>query len=250
MSLQAPSITPFNNPLIRFLAEPKWRWLRHTVFFIIALILGFKGDIGAISDMRSPEVIRAFLIVDAWTFIGIMSMMYLLLLVLIPRLLFRGKIFQFAFCFFILLSLIYILVWYVDYRYLLAVEKDPEHPKMQHVELSVLAYIQYCAISAVLLGSVVGIAIFKKWVIDVKQMNELIQTNLRTELEQLKSQVNPHFLFNTLNNLYVLTRTDVTKASQVILGLSDLLRYQLYDSAKDQILLSKDIDFIHNLLSL
>ncbi len=39
------------------------------------------------------------------------------------------------------------------------------------------------------------------------------------------------------------------KASQVILGLSDLLRYQLYDSAKDQILLSKDIDFIHNLLS-
>ncbi len=63
---------------------------------------------GAISDMRSPDI-RAFLIVDAWTFIGIMSMMYLLLLVLIPRLLFRGKIFQFAFCFFILLSLIYIL---------------------------------------------------------------------------------------------------------------------------------------------
>ena len=53
-----------------------------------------------------------------------------------------------------------------------------------------------------------------------------------------------------LNNLFVLTKTDPEKASQVILGLSDLLRYQLYDSAKDKILLSKDIDFIHNLLAL
>ncbi len=61
------------------------------------------------------------------------------------------------------------------------------------MELSVLPTIQYCAISAVLLGSVVGIAIFTKWVIDVKQMNELIQTNLRTELEQLKKPGKPSF---------------------------------------------------------
>lgn len=81
-------------------------------------------------------------------------------------------------------------------------------------------------------------------------MNELQRMNMKTELEQLKSQVNPHFLFNTLNNLLVLTKTDPEKASVVLLGLSDLLRYQLYDSAKEKIVLSKDIAFIRNFLSL
>lgn len=81
-------------------------------------------------------------------------------------------------------------------------------------------------------------------------MNQLQQINLKTELEQLKSQINPHFLFNTLNNLLVLTKTDPDKAGQVLLGLSDLLRYQLYDSSQDRIQLSKDIAFINNLLAL
>lgn len=81
-------------------------------------------------------------------------------------------------------------------------------------------------------------------------MYQLQQANMRSEMEQLKSQLNPHFLFNTLNNVNVLTQTDPVKASQVLLGLSDLLRYQLYESAKENILLSKDIEFIRNLLAL
>jgi hypothetical protein len=242
-------MAPFKNPLIGFISEPKYRWLRHTLFIIICLILGFKGDVGTYNDLRSPEMKRAFIIMDIWTTTFIMGMIYLLLLVLIPRLLFRSKVFAFAICFFVMISLIYFLVWYVDYRYLLPIDNG-DHQFFQHVEVSFVAYIQYCAISSVLLGSVVGLCIFKKWINDIQKMNELHETNLRTELEQLKSQVNPHFLFNTLNNLFVLTKTDPEKASQVILGLSDLLRYQLYDSAKEKILLSKDIDFIQNLLSL
>src|SRR5688572_18982903 len=121
---------------------------------------------------------------------------------------------------------------------------------MIHIQFSLVYFIQIGTVCAVLLGSVVGLKVFKKWIIDVQRMNELHQTNLKTELEQLKSQVNPHFLFNTLNNLLVLTQTDVGKATQVLLGLSDLLRYQLYDSAREKILLSKDIAFIQNVLDL
>jgi LytS/YehU family sensor histidine kinase len=113
-----------------------------------------------------------------------------------------------------------------------------------------MAYIQLCGIATVLLGSVVGMAIFKKWINDVQRMNELQRINMKTELDQLKGQLNPHFLFNTLNNLLVLTKTDPEKASVVLLGLSDLLRYQLYDSTRDKILLAKDIAFITNFLSL
>lgn len=243
-------MAPFRNPLMRFISEPKFRWLRHTLFIILCLILGFKGDIGKSAyDTRTPEMLRAFLMMDIWTFTIITGMIYLLILVLIPKLLFRSRVFWFAVCFLIMVSLIYFVAWYVEYKFLVPVD-TPDHPFFQYIDLSFVTYIQYAALSSVLLGSVVGLCVFKKWIIDVQQMNELYATNLRTELEQLKSQVNPHFLFNTLNNLYVLTKTDPAKASQVLLGLSDLLRYQLYDSSKEKILLTRDIDFVQNLLSL
>lgn len=243
------NIIPFNNPLIRFVSEKKYRWLRHTLFIILCLVLGFKGDVEMYNAQKSTAVQRAFLIADVWTTIFIMGMIYLLLLVFIPKLLFRSRVFAFAICFFIMITLIYLMVWFVDVNYLLPVDSGLKQ-NFQHVELSFISYIQYCGIASVLLGAVVGLAIFKKWINDVQRMNELQKANLEAELNQLKSQVNPHFLFNTLNNLLVLTKTNAEKATQVLLGLSDLLRYQLYDSMKEKIVLAKDIAFIHNFLAL
>jgi hypothetical protein len=239
-------ITPFNNPLIRFISDQKYRWLRHTLFILVGLILAFKGDIGVANPYRSEEVRNAVLLVDSLSFIFILSMLYLMLQVLIPKLLFRSKVFLFAVSFFILVFVIYTGVWLLDYYFLRPVQPG----NMQHIEFSLIYFIQVGTVCSVLLASVVGLKVFKKWINDVKRMNELHETNLKTELEQLKSQVNPHFLFNTLNNLLVLVKTDTEKASQVLLGLSDLLRYQLYDSAKEKIMLSKDITFIQNLLAL
>lgn len=245
-----PGLTePFRNPIIAFISEPRYRWLRHTLFILLGLVLGFKGDIGVNDEHRSPELIRALLILDACTFLFIMAEIYFLLLVLIPKLLFRSRVFLFSIAFFVLISLIYLVVWYVDLIFLRPFDVGPV-PAVQHVEFSFIAYIQLISVAGVMLGAVVGLAVFKKWINDVNQMHALHQANLRTELEQLKSQINPHFLFNTLNNLVVLIKTSPEKATEVLLGLSDLLRYQLYDSSREKILLSKDIEFIHNLLSL
>jgi sensor histidine kinase YesM len=246
MQNSSSGMLPFNNPLIRLISAPKYRWLRHTLFILFGLILAFKGDIGTADQFPSHKAWRAMIFVDCITFTIIMGMIYLLLLVLIPRLLFRSKFILFFLCFFIIVSAIYFVVWLLDLYFLQPLISD----KRVHIEFSLLHYVQISAITCVLLASVVGMKVFKKWINDVEKMHELQQTNLKTELEQLKSQVNPHFLFNTLNNLHVLTRTDPEKASQVILGLSDLLRYQLYDSAREKILLSKDIAFIYNLLSM
>lgn len=238
--------TPFTPPLIRFVSDKKYRWLRHTLFVLLGLILAFKGDIGVPIQERSAEVTRTVLMVDTVSFIFILSMLYLMMLVLIPRLLFRSKMLLFGISLFLVISAIYFGVYLLDLYFL----RPADPGSMQHIELSVVHFIQIGAVSAVLLGSVIGLKVFKKWINDMQRMNELHQTNLKTELEQLKSQVNPHFLFNTLNNLLVLTQTDVGKATQVLLGLSDLLRYQLYDSAREKILLSKDIAFIQNVLDL
>jgi sensor histidine kinase YesM len=234
----------FNNPLIKFISAPRYRWLRHLLFILLGLILAFKGDIPG--RFSSPELQKAVLATDAASYLFIMGMIYLLLLVLIPKLLFRSRMLLFGIFFFIIIFLIYVCVWLLDYYFIAPID----HSNNQRIEFSLIHFIQIGAVCAVLLSSVVGLKVFKKWIGDIRQMNELQQANLKTELQQLKSQVNPHFLFNTLNNLLVLVKTDPDKASQVLLGLSDLLRYQLYDSTKEKILLSKDIEFIHNLLSL
>lgn len=239
------SISLFSSPLITFVSDNKFRWLRHGMFIVLGLILAFKGDFG-VDDSRSKEVMDAIILVDALNFIFIIGMIYLLLLVFVPRLLFRSKMVLFFISFICINTIIYFYVWFTDFYFLKPV--IPE--RIYHIELSLLHFIQLGAVSSVLLGAVVGLKVFKKWIVDVQRMNELQQNNLKAELEQLKSQVNPHFLFNTLNNLLVLTKTDSEKATQVLLGLSDLLRYQLYDSAKERISLSKDIAFLENYLSL
>jgi sensor histidine kinase YesM len=237
--------TPFNNPLIRFLSSPRYRWLRHSLFIVVGLILAFKGDVGVYDD-RSPEMRRAVLLADSISFVYVIGLIYVMLQIFVPKLLFRSKIFLFALSFFAITFIMFVGVFLIDHYIL-----KPVNPGyMQHIEFNFIYFIQVGTVIAVLLASVIGLKVFKKWVNDVERMQELKQVNLKTELAQLKSQVNPHFLFNTLNNLTVLTKTDPDKATQVLYGLSDLLRYQLYDSAREQISLSKDIQFIQNLLNL
>jgi hypothetical protein len=213
---------------------------------MLGLLLSFKGDVGESGQMRSEKVVHAVLLADSLSFTFIMSMLYLILLVLIPKLLFRSKVFLFFVSIVAIIILIYLAVWFFDYYYL----RPADPGNMQHVELSFMHFIEVGAICSVLLGAVVGLKVFKKWINDVQRINELQQINLKAELEGLKSQVNPHFLFNTLNNVLVLVKTDPERASQVLLGLSDLLRYQLYDSSREKIHLPKDISFIQNLLAL
>ncbi len=72
----------------------------------------------------------------------------------------------------------------------------------------------------------------------------------QTELRFLKSQMNPHFLFNALNSIYVLIRKDPDLAEYTLAGFSDMLRYQLYDCAGDHISIDKEIAYLENYMRL
>ena len=105
-------------------------------------------------------------------------------------------------------------------------------------------------LTVLLLAASSSIKLFQKGMMDKQLIYELKQSKTSAELEQLKNQINPHFLFNMLNNANVLTKKDPEKASQVLMKLSDLLRYQLYDSARDKVLLTSDIHFLEDFLNL
>jgi LytS/YehU family sensor histidine kinase len=76
------------------------------------------------------------------------------------------------------------------------------------------------------------------------------QQQLKTELQYLKAQVNPHFLFNAINSVYILIKKDPKQAEETLIKLSDLLRFQLYDCSGDRILIEKEIEYLQNFISL
>ncbi|THH39342.1 sensor histidine kinase [Neolewinella litorea] len=83
-----------------------------------------------------------------------------------------------------------------------------------------------------------------------KQAVQAQREQLATELKFLKSQVNPHFLFNSLNNIYTLTLLRDEQASESLLRLSGMLRYMLYDSETEAVPLGREIEYIRNYISL
>jgi two-component system, LytTR family, sensor kinase len=83
-----------------------------------------------------------------------------------------------------------------------------------------------------------------------KRIQELELIQAQKELQLLKSQVNPHFLFNTLNNIYALTLTDGKKASEVVLKLSELMRYMFTTAQLPSVSLKKEVDYLTNYINL
>ncbi len=82
------------------------------------------------------------------------------------------------------------------------------------------------------------------------KLAEIEAKQAKAELESLKSQVNPHFLFNSLNNIYGLLMQDTTKAGDSLLTLSSLLRYLIYASQKTQISLEEEVKFLEDYMAM
>jgi len=79
---------------------------------------------------------------------------------------------------------------------------------------------------------------------------ELEKQNIKTELALLRSQINPHFLFNTLNNINSYAVSQPDKSSFAIIKLSEIMRYMLYEAKDERVLLEKEINYINNYLDL
>lgn len=91
---------------------------------------------------------------------------------------------------------------------------------------------------------------FISWYGDIQLKEELNRKNYETELALMKAQINPHFLFNTLNNIDVLIRKDPDKASEYLNKLSDIMRFMLYETKTEKIPLEKELAYIEKYVEL
>lgn len=102
----------------------------------------------------------------------------------------------------------------------------------------------------VVAGSSTIFKIISDWARHQREKKELQTRSMQTELQFLKSQINPHFLFNTLNNLYALTLKKSDKAPEIVIKLSEMMRYMLYDCNEKRVFLEKELKYIENYLDL
>lgn len=91
---------------------------------------------------------------------------------------------------------------------------------------------------------------FVVWYEEIKLKEELSRKNFEMQSALIKSQINPHFLFNTINNIDVLISRDAAAASRYLNKLSDILRYMVYQTKAERILLSEELNYLEKYLEL
>lgn len=96
----------------------------------------------------------------------------------------------------------------------------------------------------------VGIHYIKQWYLKEQRNLQLMKENTEAQMRLLTAQVHPHFLFNTLNNIFSQTQTESPKGSKMIMGLSDMLRYILYEGQKPLVPLNQELMMIKEYINL
>lgn len=174
---------------------------------------------------------------------------YIVIYVFVPRFLLQRK---YA-AFFILLVVYLLLAGFVHWATALYLEQplfwadDPWDATELWYPGKIIKSITY--IYPVIAIAVV-IKLFKRWYGYQQAAQKLVQEKLEAELKFLKAQIHPHFLFNTLNNLYALTLKKSENAPDVVLRLSDLLNYMLYECNAKWVQLKQEVGLLENYIAL
>ena len=179
--------------------------------------------------------------------VAFMLVFYSNYFLLIDKLLFRKKMLQF-----IVLNVVLILMvelcldWWMDYHsahFMLPNGRRPHPPKPMFV-------IRDYTLMILVAGLSVAIKMTGNWYRLESERKELEKGRAEAELKNLKNQLNPHFLFNTLNNIYSLISFNPEDAQHAVHDLSRLLRYVLYDNNQNFVPLMKEVEFINNYIAL
>jgi len=220
------------------------RFLSHLLFWIF--ILAFFTFIYGI---RRDNFVEIFKVMLGTLPIDILYT-YLLIYILIPMLLLKKRYVWFIITFILSFTFVVILEWTINYFILYpSIYADYYKWKDSITYFSGSGLMIYISLGfVILLASAIKLS--RYWLQSQQDKANLEIQNRKSELALLRSQVNPHFLFNTLNNIDSLIRKDQDKASDTIVKLSEIMRYFIYETDSDKVPLKKEIDYLHSFIEL
>lgn len=154
---------------------------------------------------------------------------------------------------FFLSNLLLIAIAMASVHFLMHLLPPPDHlhpPREREWQEIVGFFLGNAMLYLLVAGLSVAIRMTGGWYKVDSMKKELEKSRAEAELQNLKSQLNPHFLFNTLNNIYSLIAFSPERAQEAVHDLSRLLRYVLYESNQPMVRLEKELDFIRNYVEL
>lgn len=228
-----------NKQIINFLSEDRYRFLRHAGFLLGLFVLFYYSDF----SNQFTGIYKYYRLLCVYTVFIVMF--YVNMYLLVPLFFFKAK-------YILYLTLVVCLVLtglFITGHILKSLEPHRIHwsPELYKKTKS---YYEGAIITVPIIMLTTTVKLLQRWIQDNERISALNELTLHMELNELKNQINPHFLFNMLNNVKALIRTNPEKASIVILKLSEFLRYQLYENNEKKTALSSEMNFISNFLNL
>lgn len=175
---------------------------------------------------------------------------YINYLFIIPKFLFKGRYSKYILVnIFIIVSML--LLMHIWQELCMHYFSDIDIEKPEGIGPPKWIFTVRDAITMILvIGLSVALKMSRKWVHTENARREAEKNRTEAELKNLRNQINPHFLLNTLNNIYALIAFDTDRAQEAVQELSRLLRYVLYDNQQEFVDLNKEADFIRNYIEL
>ena len=221
------------NFMLQLIISDRYRLQRHLLLIVFCIVVLYYSPADYIEPFETYNRLVIFFQITLLAY----SNMYFF----VPQFLFRHKYLGYGL--FVLTGMI--LSFYIHEVFSTCFKAD-----LLPNEDDSINFFTFSFMTMVLIIASAAVKLFQRWIADTRHIHNLELAKTNAELEQLKNQINPHFLFNMLNNTNVLIEDDPKKASQVLVKLSDLLRYQLYDSSRDKVLLTSEIHFLEDFLNL
>jgi sensor histidine kinase YesM len=221
------------NCMLELIVDKKHRLFRHLLLIAFCILVLYYSP---------PDYVEPFETYNrVVVFFQIILLAYSNMYFFVPRFLFRKKYLSYGL--FVLSAMIFSFYIHEIFSWVFK-------PDLLPYEDDSINFFTFSFMIMMLIIASAAVKLFQQWISDAQLIHDLDLAKTNAELEQLKNQINPHFLFNMLNNANVLIEDDPKKASQVLMKLSDLLRYQLYDSSRDKVLLTSEIHFLEDFLNL
>lgn len=225
---------------------------RHLIFWLVYLIVNIYNELflsSSFTNNPSFNYILLAVISQLLTLTVKIPLVYLVLYMLIPRwfshihktrVIFEGVI-LFLIAAVLHRLIIQLVVWVYVYQSSPTVLTIPQ--QAARLFYSLLDLLQVTGIAA-------AIRLFRMRISAIKKERSLVQEKLQAEMLHLKSQINPHFLFNSLNTIFSLTRTKSDDAPDSVLRLSNILRYMIYETNQKSAAIGEELKIINDYIDL
>ncbi|MDL2282674.1 histidine kinase [Parabacteroides sp. OttesenSCG-928-G06] len=224
---------------------------RHTLFVLAILAVAinqvYMGFLEYHALIGNKMYLLILFVLATYLLLG-----YFNIYVLVPRLLLKEKYAGYFTSFFLLVIIFLFLHYGLEYAVF----------KYYNLNPGVYSYFGNAAnplwldmlstffVDSIAILGVSFMIIFKHWLINDSEVHALENLHMQSEVEKLKEQINPEFLLSILHNVGDIAGQDQEKASDMLMDLSEILRYQLYDCNRREVLLYAEIRFINNFLQL